>query len=182
MILDGDVAQTLGALLKEELGRRVRGAGDRRHLALGLRLHRSRPRPHAVVHGAGDDQVAGLQRGSADSCIAPSSSPRQHSTPSPPPTATPADSHSLKFEWKWVVIGACVAFTVYIAVVPLGVSAVAELPHAADGRQRRRSSRSATTPRRTARSETLAAVLGLDQVRLRRVALRVRASAPRSRG
>jgi len=25
-----------------------------------------------------------------------------------------------RFEWKWVVIGACVAFTVYIAVIPLG--------------------------------------------------------------
>ena len=29
-------------------------------------------------------------------------------------------SHPSGFDWKWVVIGACVAFTVYIAVIPLG--------------------------------------------------------------
>ena len=27
---------------------------------------------------------------------------------------------SYRFDWKWVVVGACVAFTVYIAVIPLG--------------------------------------------------------------
>ena len=47
------------------LGDRLRGAGDRRHHAARLRLRRSRPHPHAVVHRAGDDQVAGIQRGSA---------------------------------------------------------------------------------------------------------------------
>ena len=28
--------------------------------------------------------------------------------------------HASGFDWKWIVIGACVAFTVYIAVIPLG--------------------------------------------------------------
>jgi iron(III) transport system permease protein len=37
--------------------------------------------------------------------------------PSNPATQLP--SH-LSFDWKWIVIGACVAFTVYIAVIPLG--------------------------------------------------------------
>jgi iron(III) transport system permease protein len=34
--------------------------------------------------------------------------------------ATAPSGHSQGFDWKWVVIGACVAFTVYIAVIPLG--------------------------------------------------------------
>lgn len=29
-------------------------------------------------------------------------------------------ARTIDFDWKWVVIGACVAFTVYIAVIPLG--------------------------------------------------------------
>ena len=40
-------------------------ARHRRHRALGFRLHRHRPHPAAVVHGAGDGEVAGLQRRSA---------------------------------------------------------------------------------------------------------------------
>ena len=36
--------------------------------------------------------------------------------PSYPATEQP----SYRFDWKWVVIGVCVAFTVYIAVIPLG--------------------------------------------------------------
>ena len=35
-------------------------------------------------------------------------------------SATVPSGHSPGFDWKWVVIGACVAFTVYIAVIPLG--------------------------------------------------------------
>ena len=35
-------------------------------------------------------------------------------------TALALASRRLAFDWKWVVIGVCVAFTVYIAVVPLG--------------------------------------------------------------
>lgn len=34
-------------------------------------------------------------------------------------TATPSLPQSV-FEWKWIVIGLCVAFTAYIAVIPLG--------------------------------------------------------------
>ena len=34
--------------------------------------------------------------------------------------ATRPSSHTRGFDWKWIVIGACVAFTVYIAVIPLG--------------------------------------------------------------
>ena len=38
------------------------------------------------------------------------------------PEAGRATPPALKptFDWKWVVIGVCVAFTVYIAVIPLG--------------------------------------------------------------
>ena len=41
------------------------------------------------------------------------SSPRQRN-------ATPFGRTSAGFEWKWVVIGVCVGFTVYIGVIPLG--------------------------------------------------------------
>lgn len=34
--------------------------------------------------------------------------------------ALPAATRRLALNWKWIVIGACVAFTVYIAVIPLG--------------------------------------------------------------
>src|SRR5207248_11741671 len=34
-----------------------------------------------------------------------------------PDIATRRDTAS--FDWKWIVIGACVAFTVYVAVIPL---------------------------------------------------------------
>src|SRR5687767_15831459 len=37
----------------------------------------------------------------------------------PSDLATQPPSHR-SFDWKWVVIGACVAFAVYIAVIPLG--------------------------------------------------------------
>ena len=36
------------------------------------------------------------------------------------PMASPPPSDARGFDWKWIVIGACVAFTVYIAVIPLG--------------------------------------------------------------
>ena len=85
------------------------------------------------------------------------------------------------FDWKWVVIGACVAFTVYIAVIPLGfllwqsfrtpqtaaVDAVFTLGNYAAA---------------YGSAETLAAVLDLDPVRVGHGDLRVRRSAPRSRG
>jgi iron(III) transport system permease protein len=35
-------------------------------------------------------------------------------------TATDIIAAKSKFEWKWVVIGVCVAFTAYIALIPLG--------------------------------------------------------------
>ena len=50
---------------------RERDPGDRRGGAARLRLHRSRPHPHAVLHGAGDDQVAVVQRGPAPRPPAP---------------------------------------------------------------------------------------------------------------
>ena len=65
IMLDGDVAQTLGAILREELAVRGRNPGDRRRGAVGLRLYRSRQDPAAVDDRAGDDQVTGVQRGPA---------------------------------------------------------------------------------------------------------------------
>ena len=44
------------------IARRERDAGDRRRRAMGFRLYRSRPHPHAVLHRAGHHQVAGVQR------------------------------------------------------------------------------------------------------------------------
>ena len=38
----------------------------------------------------------------------------------PNDVASQSPSHARGFDWKWIVIGACVAFTVYIAVIPLG--------------------------------------------------------------
>src|SRR5688572_27915263 len=35
-------------------------------------------------------------------------------------TTTSTTTTKRAFDWKWIVIGACVAFTVYIAVIPLG--------------------------------------------------------------
>jgi len=35
-------------------------------------------------------------------------------------TATALPTSRLWLDWKWIVIGACVAFTLYIAVIPLG--------------------------------------------------------------
>ena len=40
--------------------------------------------------------------------------------PREPKGFAPPMSGLAHFDWKWVVIGACVAFTVYIAVIPLG--------------------------------------------------------------
>ena len=37
-----------------------------------------------------------------------------------PATQPSSSGHPRGFDWKWIVIGACVAFTVYIAVIPLG--------------------------------------------------------------
>ena len=65
IMLDGDVAQTLGAILREELDVAERDPVHRRRRAVGFRLHRSRPHPPAVDDRAGDDQVAGVQRGPA---------------------------------------------------------------------------------------------------------------------
>ena len=40
--------------------------------------------------------------------------------PRAPATQPFSSGHPRGFDWKWIVIGACVAFTVYIAVIPLG--------------------------------------------------------------
>ena len=64
VVLDGDVAHTLGALLKDEWG----VASEVLVLdgiARGISTTRSRPRADALLHRSGDDQVARLQRGSA---------------------------------------------------------------------------------------------------------------------
>ena len=50
---------------------RQRHAGDRQRAAPGFRLHRPRQDQAAVAHRAGDDQVAGVQRGSARRPAAP---------------------------------------------------------------------------------------------------------------
>ncbi len=78
IMLDGDVAQTLGRDPARGAPGRERDPGDRRRGAARLRLHRSRPHPHAVLHRAGDDQVAGVQRGPA---------PRPPAPAHPPPRA-----------------------------------------------------------------------------------------------
>ena len=36
------------------------------------------------------------------------------------PSYAATDLPVSRFDWKWIVIGLCVAFTVYIAVIPLG--------------------------------------------------------------
>ena len=58
IMLDGDIAQTLGRDPARGTAGRERDPGHRRRGAAGFRLHRSRPHPHAVLHRAGDDQVA----------------------------------------------------------------------------------------------------------------------------
>ncbi len=70
IMLDGDVAQTLGHILRDELNVDSELAGYRRRGVMGFRLYRSRPHPHAVIHCAGDHQIAGVQRGSARSAPA----------------------------------------------------------------------------------------------------------------
>ena len=65
LMLDGDVAMTLGRLLRDELG-----VADPLLVVDGLqparlRLHRHRPGAAPVAHGAGDHQVAAVQRGPA---------------------------------------------------------------------------------------------------------------------
>ena len=79
IMLDGDVAQTLGAILREELGVAERHPGHRRRRAVGFRLHRPRPHPPAVDDRAGDDQVAGVQRG-------PAAAARTGAFAAPPPS------------------------------------------------------------------------------------------------
>ena len=51
--------------------RRQRASGHRRRGVVGFRLHRSGSHPHAVLHGASDHQVAGVQRRPAWSASAP---------------------------------------------------------------------------------------------------------------
>ena len=41
-------------------------------------------------------------------------------SPSDPAAQPPRSDEPRAFDWKWIVIGTCVAFTVYIAVIPLG--------------------------------------------------------------
>ncbi len=65
IMLDGDIAQTLGAISARGAAGRERDPGHRWRGAARFRLHRSRPHPHAVLHRAGDDQVAAVQRGRA---------------------------------------------------------------------------------------------------------------------
>ena len=172
LMLDGDIAQTLGAILNEELLATSEILVIDGIAAVGLRLHRPRSHPHAVAHRAGDDQVAGVQRGparAASTCrcpgrhrgrwspsraSSPSSSPRprhhhdsitttiatiititgmstvttttrrpgplESGRPGPfGPGATTDARSGVRFDWKWVVIGASVIFTVYIGVIPL---------------------------------------------------------------
>ena len=83
LMLDGDVAQTLGAILREELRRRDEILVIDGIDAVGLRLHRPRPHPHAVVHRAGDDQVAGVQRGPAHAAPSPAHPSSRPSSPRP---------------------------------------------------------------------------------------------------
>ena len=75
IMLDGDVAQTLGHILREELHVESDTAGDRWRGAMGFRLHRPRPYPHAVLHRAGHHQVAGIQRGPARPAAAAAPAP-----------------------------------------------------------------------------------------------------------
>ncbi len=44
--------------------------------------------------------------------------PTGSAVPSYPATQLP--SYRVRWDWKWVIVGACVALTVYIAVIPLG--------------------------------------------------------------
>ena len=161
VVLDGDVAQTLGALLKDELGvasevlvidgislwdfdyidlGRVRMPSFTVPVTIKSLVFSEDPRvPHAHHHQHHHHHHA-------------------HGAPSPPRdgTITRHDDHgrateamfskrrrandfgvlrmcprwlrdvrrvvkgAAAFDWKWIVIGACVAFTVYIAVIPLG--------------------------------------------------------------
>ena len=71
IMLDGDVAQTLGRDSARGTAGRERNPRDRRGGAARFRLHRSRPHPDAVVHRAGHDQVAAVQRGPAPRPSAP---------------------------------------------------------------------------------------------------------------
>jgi ethanolamine utilization protein EutA len=65
LVLDGDIAHSLGALLKEEWGIASDVLVIDGVVALGLRLRRPGARAHALAHGAGDHQVARVQRGPA---------------------------------------------------------------------------------------------------------------------
>ena len=38
----------------------------------------------------------------------------------PAATAAALSDAGRSFDWNWVIIGLCVAFTIYIAVIPLG--------------------------------------------------------------
>src|SRR5438093_1215949 len=55
----------LGRHLARRAARRERDLGDRRIGAARFRLHRSRAHPHALIHRAGDDQIASVQRRSS---------------------------------------------------------------------------------------------------------------------
>ena len=189
-------------------GRRLRGAGDRRHLALGLRLHRSRPRAHAVLHGPGDDQVARLQRGSARPARARHHHDHGHAhhhhhharwassaRGRPPPVRR--ERHADRGDPRGgerSAAGAEGRLRLEVARHrrvrrlhglhrrhPARLPAVAELPHAADGGDRRRL-HARQLHRGLRQQRHLAAVLELDPVRVRHRRSSPSCSARRSRG
>ena len=93
------------------------------------------------------------------------------SYPAQPPVTQHRATWHLSFDWEGFVIGACVAFTVYIAVIPLGflLGRVSARP------RRRRSTPSSrwATSRGLRNSDTFAAVLDLDSIRGRHRRLRL---------
>ena len=126
VILDGDVAQTLGAILKEELDVASEvlvldgiSLWDFDYIDLG------RVRMPSFTVPVTIKSLVFSEDPRMPAHASPSSS---RGTPSPSPRASPPGTASLPsrrsreaaFDWKWIVIGACVAFTVYIAVIPLG--------------------------------------------------------------
>ena len=71
IMLDGDVAQTLGHILRDELHVESEMLVIDGVVLVGFRLYRSRPHPHAVLHRAGHHQIAGVQRRPARPAAAP---------------------------------------------------------------------------------------------------------------
>ena len=138
VILDGDIAQTLGALLKEELGvasevlaldgialwdfdyidlGRVRMPSFTVPVTIKSLVFSEDPRiPHAHHHHA----TAASHEVTITTTTTTIMRPERRSTRLTAALPSRSGQRGRRdFEWKWVVIGACVAFTVYIAVIPL---------------------------------------------------------------